>query len=112
MKTILIRAAGIVALCASVAGAKLTVDPSTQPSTQPTHIPTPAELFKKMKAMDAQVDAGPKVAYFDLSRPVTEKPAEFSLFGGEPGTTLHSLIERLHKARDDKNVKAVLMTFG
>ncbi len=54
----------------------------------------------------------PVVAVFRLRGPLTEMPMDemLSLFGGSSGTDLRSLVERLHKARDDKNVKAVVLT--
>jgi protease-4 len=95
------------------ANAKVTPKPATAPATtQATKFPTPAELVAKMKQMRKEKDAMLKVAYIDLSNPVVEKPADFSLFGEDDVTTLRSLIERLHKARDDKDIKAVLITLG
>jgi protease-4 len=53
------------------------------------------------------------VAYFDLSDGLTEKPAGFSLFGAESDSmTLRELVNRIHAARDDKDIKAVLLTVG
>jgi protease-4 len=74
--------------------------------------PTPAELIEKMKQMKQKEEAKTKVAYFDFSETVIEKPADFSLFGGEGGTTLRSLLDRLIQAREDKDVRAVLVTIG
>src|SRR5437588_449282 len=86
--------------------------PATAPSDKPAkEYPTPAELIKRMKEQRAKQEKLTKVAYFDLSEAVTEKPPEFSLFG-DTSNTLHSLVTRLHMARDDKNVKAVLLTLG
>ena len=99
-------------------------DPATQPSpttavamqaaptTMPTTAPSIHELAMKIRAMGHDDQKLPRVAYFDLSRPVVERPADFSLFGGEPGMTLHSLVERLRHARNDKSVRAVLITLG
>ncbi len=57
--------------------------------------------------------AAAKVAVFDLSTPVVERPSDFSLLGGDPnGTTLRSLVDRLHKAKADPAVQAVLITLG
>ena len=74
-----------------------------------------AAKIRKMNADQTTVDATPKVAAFDLSTPVVEKPADFSLLGGggdADALTLRGLVERLHKARDDKDVRAVLMTLN
>jgi protease-4 len=76
-------------------------------------LPTPEELIKKIKAMDAEKSKKSKIAYFDLSaRPITEAPAGFSLFGDDGSMTLRSIINRLHQARDDKDIKGVLITLG
>ena len=94
------------------------VAPATQPDSSPTtrpasKFPTPAELMAKIKAAQKKNDDDddlPKVAYFDLSDPVTEKPADFNFFSDdENGVTLRVLIDRLDKARQDGDVKAVLV---
>lgn len=83
---------------------------TTQPSSD--EFPTPAELVKRMKKMEKQKAALAKVAYFNLTRPLEEKPADFTLFGDDGSITLRSLLERLHQARQDPDVKAVLITLG
>ncbi|MGB7156463.1 MAG: signal peptide peptidase SppA [Tepidisphaeraceae bacterium] len=93
----------------SAAAAK---SPATKPATAPAKFPTPAELVAKMKQMRQQKDALLKVAYIDLSTPIVEKPAGFTLFGEADVTTLRSVIQRLHAARDDSDIKAVLITIG
>jgi protease-4 len=80
---------------------------ATQPSAASIHA-----LADKIKQMAEQERTTPKVAYFDLSRAVAEKPADFSLFGDSSAVTLRSLIERLRHARQDKDVRAVLITLG
>jgi protease-4 len=121
MKT---RLLGIVLLCAmsAIAFASPTTQPTTsalaeKPTTAPTSkaakFPTPAELIKKMQAMEKAKASAAKVAYFDISGAITERPAGFSWMAGqEDNTTLRSLLERLQKARDDKDVRAVLITIG
>ncbi|HUU84114.1 MAG TPA: signal peptide peptidase SppA [Phycisphaerae bacterium] len=54
-----------------------------------------------------------KVAYFHLDGPVTEKPVDpmGSLFGGTKAISLKDLLSRFKQARDDDNVKAVVITF-
>jgi protease-4 len=108
-------------LCVSLAVAQST-QPATQPSsgepatTKPviseSKLPSPTELAMKMRRMREQREAMTKVAYLDLSEPVTEKPAGFSLFGSDSHTTLRQVIERVHKAREDKDVRGVLITLG
>jgi protease-4 len=91
------------------------VQPTTAPATQPAMANASIhDLAAKIRSMDNANDDDklPRVAYFDLSRPIVEKPADFSLFGGEPGLSLHVLIQRLHHARDDKTLRAVLITLG
>lgn len=74
--------------------------------------PTPAELIEKMKQQRATLASKTKVAYFDLSDPVSERPSSFSIFGGGESRTLHSLLTRLQKAQSDDSVRAVLITAG
>jgi protease-4 len=50
------------------------------------------------------------VAYFDLGDRITEKPADFSLFGEENNQTLRDILDSMYKAKGDPNVKAVLVT--
>lgn len=84
---------------------------SAAPGADGNKFPTPAELMAKMKQADQARAQMPKVAYFDLTHPVAERPADFSLFGGDDSqTTLHTLISRLQKASDDKNIRGVLLT--
>jgi protease-4 len=74
-------------------------------------LPTPAELMAQIQKSRDQQKRVPEVAYFDLGTPISEKPAAFSLFGGE-SLTLRVLIDRLEKARADKQVRGVLITLG
>lgn len=100
---------------APLADASSDESPTTNPTTSPTaqvKFPTPAELFEKIKQAKADKAAQLKVAYFDLDGPVSEKPSDFSLFNPEGKLTLHNLLERIGKARDDKDVRAVLLTLG
>lgn len=86
--------------------------PETQPTTKPSAgaLPTPGELIRQMRAAEATQAALTKVACFDLAEPVVEKPSDFSLFGADATLTLRGLIDRLHQARDDKQIHAVLIT--
>ncbi len=92
--------------------------PTTAPSIKAARsddstFPSPGELLRRMKQREQREARTPKVAYFDLSRPITEKPAEFSLFGNGDGSfTLRELLGRLQKAQDDKDIRAVLITLG
>lgn len=108
--------AALVICSASVAFAK--DSPTTKPAPKPQgavaedHIPTPAELFEKLKAKKSETDKLLKVAHFDLSQPILEKSPDLTLFGDAHLITTHSLVERLHRARDDKGVRAVLITLS
>jgi protease-4 len=88
---------------------------SSKPAaTQPTgqEFPSPAELVRKMKQAEKKKASLTKVAYFNLTQPIAEKQPDFSLFGGDGALTLRSLLDRLHMAQTDKDVKAVLLTLG
>lgn len=99
---------------ATCAMAKTTPPPSTRP-TSTTATTRPAtlsihQLAMKIRQIDHDNATTPKVAFFDLSQPVVEKPAGFSLLLNPDAPTLQSLIDRLHHAANDKSVHAVLMT--
>jgi len=79
------------------------------PATKPTSYPSPAELIKQMKAKEAEKKLLLKVAYFGLDQPVRETPSQFSWLSNAEGVMLNSLIDRLHAASDDKDIKAVLI---
>ena len=105
---------------APLAWAKPTTVPSTNPAESPlkelreeikADLPSPAELMRKMKEAKEKRSQQAKVAFFDLSEPVVEQPAAFSLFG-DPRLTVRTLVERLHQAKADKDVKGVLVTLG
>jgi len=93
-------------------GASAVTKPSTAPAATTGKLPTPAELIEKMKAMKEKKQAAPKIAYFDLSRRITEKPADFAFFGQQDVQTLNSVLDRMRQAREDKSVRAVLITMG
>lgn len=100
---------------AAKAGAKTASpvsSPTTAPSTSAAKLPTPAELVAKMREQAKKQESLLKVAYFDLDTALTEKPAGFSLFGEADTLTLRSVITRLHEAKDDKDLRAVLLTIG
>jgi protease-4 len=82
------------------------------PASQPAHYPTPSELLAKMKAAREKEAAEAKVALFDLSDGVSEKPADFSLFANQQSDTLHSTLQRMKRAGDDKDIRAVLVLLG
>lgn len=73
---------------------------------------TPAELMAKIKDRQSAVDKLPKVGHISLHEEILERSPEFTLFGDHNLITLPALLDRLHKARDDKNLRAVLVTLG
>lgn len=76
-------------------------------------LPTPAELIEQIKARQKEAEALPKVAFIELSGEVSERPAPLSLFRGGGGeTVLSQLLERLKSARENKDVRALVMTLG
>ena len=105
-------AAKISPTTAESAAATPATRPAAPASTQPSKFPTPNELLAKMKAMKQEKQALPHVAFIDIAEPIVEKPADFSLFGDPDALTLRSLLERLNKAQNDKQVRAVLITLG
>jgi protease-4 len=108
----------LVSFCAatSVLAETPTTGPAAAPATAPAlaekKSPTPPELIEQMKQIRAQDATKTKIAYIDLSGSITEKPAGFSIFGGNDTHTLRDLVVRLNKARDDKAISAVLITIG
>lgn len=86
--------------------------PATAPSAQSAKFPTPTELMAKIKAQRKAQDALIKVAFFDLDRPISERPSDFSLFMNADTTSLRSIVDRIHMARDDAAIRAVLVTIS
>ncbi len=117
-------------LAAASTASTVVAAPSTRPATGPTVVARDArpaaaspavtssihDLAAKIRGlnqMEAVRATLPEVACFDLSTPVVEKAADFSLFGGDPSAlTLRSLVERMHHARDDKRVRALLLNLN
>ena len=61
------------------------------------------------KSEEKKTTAKPVVAVFAFDGPIAEKPIQEDFPLAEPGTkTLKDLVSRLQKARDDKQVKAVI----
>ncbi|HYE21272.1 MAG TPA: signal peptide peptidase SppA [Tepidisphaeraceae bacterium] len=86
--------------------------PATPAATGDEAFPTPAELMKRIKEKQAALDKQPKVAHISLSLPIVEKSPEFTLFGDSHLLTIPGLLDRLHKARDDKGLRGVLLTLS
>jgi protease-4 len=81
-------------------------------TTKKSKYPTPNEVMARIRERQAKRDATPKVALFDLSRSISEKPADFNFFSDADTQTLNSILDRLRQAQTDKSVHAVLITLG
>ncbi|MCR4413819.1 MAG: signal peptide peptidase SppA [Thermoguttaceae bacterium] len=80
-----------------------------QPSTQPSNEAAQATATKTPK----DKTASGIVAVFSLHGEIGESPrGDDFLFGSLGAETLHDLVTRLKKARDDKQVKAVVLLIG
>src|SRR5256714_238836 len=108
----------VVLICAIAAVAKPpTTRPLSAPATRPTtnpsakSFPSAREMAAKLLGQHEKEKDLLKVAHIDLNRALAEKPAAFSLFGDD-SLTLQSVIARLQSIRDDKDVRAVLITMG
>jgi len=84
-------------------------DKSDNPDS--SDFPSPAELMKQLKAEREKRSKMAQVAYFDLSEPLSETEAPFSLFG-DYRLNLRTLLARLEQIRTDTQVKGVLITVG
>jgi protease-4 len=106
----------LAAACAAAKSGDAADAPTTLPTTLPatSHFPTPADLMAKLKDAKQTVagPATPHVAYLELNQAVVEKPSDFSFFAAQENLTLRSLLDRLEKARQDKEISAVLLTLG
>src|SRR5262245_19416213 len=68
---------------------------------------------KETEAVKADDKAKQIVAVFRLKGGLSETPTDETFpFGGEHSTALKDLVQRMHKAAEDKNVKAVLITLS
>jgi protease IV len=103
---VLMLAASLATACAAAAKADRSDLPTTKPSL--TQAPATQPVADDVPA----IPSGPRVAYIDLGKPIVEKPADFSFFATDETNSLRSLLDRLEKARDDKDVRAVLITLG
>ncbi|HEX8915460.1 MAG TPA: signal peptide peptidase SppA [Humisphaera sp.] len=92
----------------------------TKPSAEVPKIPSKvageaeteaAKAMRELKERNEKKAKQKAVAHFDLSEPLAERPAEFSLLG-DHRLNMRSLLDRLEKARGDENVKGVLVTLG
>ncbi len=120
----------ILALVALLAGSAFSDVKTTQPSTrpakpakalaarQPTTQPTTSSAFPSLRDTIAKLKETKKaeqellkVAYIDLDKPVSEKPAAFVIFTDQ-SMTLQSILARLDAAEKQKDLRAVLINIG
>jgi protease IV len=81
---------------------------TTQPAT--TRRATPGEIIEQMRAKQREADKLPKIGFITLDGPIVEKPQGFSLLGGGGGgDTLIGLLDRLRDARNDKDIRALVI---
>lgn len=83
--------------------------PSTRPSAANKNLAQ--EMIEKFKAEKQKEKDSAKVAYVDLNQPITEMPPSFALFA-DTSLTLHSVLTRIHDAREDDDVRGVLVNLG
>src|SRR5947208_575658 len=84
----------------ATSAAKPTTGPATREAaaaaTKPAEVASAIhDLAKKIRQISEDEEKLPKVAYFDLSRPLIEKAPDFSLFGDADALTLRALLQRL-----------------
>lgn len=88
------------------------VKPPTTKPAEATKAPTtkPARATKAPTTKPAEATVKPTIAHIALAGPVLASPPEFSLFAGQSqGVTLREWLQRLAKARNDDQVKAVAL---
>lgn len=106
-------------LAGSVAVAKTPTTNPAKPSKSPATQPVAAkpaktlarDIIEKFQAERKKDLEKAKVAFIDLNQPITEKPPAFALFG-DASLTLHTVLDRLGSAKDDPDVRAVLLNLG
>jgi protease-4 len=92
--------------------------PATRPVTTTTTATRPAaaaaldakNLAEQIMRRKEERAAQAKVAHFDLTDEILDRPLSFTLFPKPDDSSLWSLIDRLKRAGDDSEVKAVLIT--
>jgi len=97
-----------------VAARTPTTAPAAPATTQPAMDPRVAfareTIARHIEEMRRQQNAV-KVAYIDLNREISESPARFVLIA-DVRLTLQNVISRLNQARDDKDIRAVVLNIG
>jgi protease IV len=112
---VMVSLAGLAAAAAGQSSNPPASKSDSAATTQPTGktaaaFPTGAQLMGKLSA-DSE-PAAPQVAYFDLDRTISEKPADFDFMADQQSATLRSVLERLEKARQDTDLKGVLISLN
>lgn len=94
----------------SSARAPATAPAATQPALDPRVAFARENIARHIEELRRQRNAV-KVAYIDLDREISESPARFVLLA-DVRLTLHNVIARLNKAREDREIRAVLLNIG
>jgi protease-4 len=109
------RSLAVLLVLTSVTLARPATRPASAPASRPaaltTRPPTPGELLARIQALKEKQKELLQVAHIELDKPLIEKPSDFTLFADE-AMTIQSVLGRLHQARDDKDIRAVLVTLG
>ena len=84
--------------------------PATAAKAEPPKRQPPVKQAVQLKPEAAEKQAAPRVAHIRLEGIVLSSPPDFSWFGDQaPGMTLREWVQRLAKARNDENVRAVAL---
>src|SRR5688500_18990170 len=85
-------------------------NPATRPAAR-KDFPSAREMAERLMGKKKEAESNLKVAFLNFDQPIVEKPAEFALFG-DTSLTLHAILNRIHQAREDKEVRALLVNLG
>ncbi|MGA2501199.1 MAG: S49 family peptidase, partial [Tepidisphaeraceae bacterium] len=84
--------------------------PATQPATRPSRSVAQEIINKFREEKNKEKDLA-KIAFIDLSEPVTETPPEFVLLA-DHSVTVHSVLDLLHQACHDAEIRGVLVNLA
>ncbi len=85
-------------------------NPATQPATRPASN-LAQEMIRKYQEEKNREKEQAKIAYIDLTEPVTETPPMFVLFA-DRSVTVHAVLQVLRQARLDKEIRGVLLNLA
>ena len=84
--------------------------PATQPATRPAKN-VAQEIINKFREEKNKEKDQAKIAFIDLSEPVTETPPQFVLLA-DHSVTIHSVLDLLHQASRDNEIRGVLVNLA